>query len=170
MLLVSYKTFPKNDDGPKVAFKDSAKPKVEDKGKLNLGHTRCFKCNGIGHLSNTCPNKRALVFQNSVEKWDEEEKDEDFDKGQEEDCDYISNIGRKYIQVEVSHGEPLDKIKGLDTQVYGIDPSIKRENIFHTKCHVGDKVCNLIIDSGSCTNMSCNHLTRKVKFALTQLP
>ncbi|XP_031287923.1 uncharacterized protein LOC116146645 [Pistacia vera] len=28
------------------------------------------------------------------------------------------------------------------------------EHIFHTRCHVKDKVCTLIIDSGSCTNVA----------------
>ena len=29
----------------------------------------------------------------------------------------------------------------------------QRDNIFHTRCHVQGKTCNVIIDSGSCTNV-----------------
>ena len=32
------------------------------------------------------------------------------------------------------------------------DEKIQHENIFHTRCHVNNKVCNMIIDGGNCTN------------------
>ena len=45
------------------------------------------------------------------------------------------------------------------------DPeTIQRENIFHTRCSVDHKVCSLIIDGGSCTNVVMTLLiSRKVK-------
>jgi hypothetical protein len=30
----------------------------------------------------------------------------------------------------------------------------QRENIFHTRCQIRDKVCGMIIDNGSCTNVA----------------
>ena len=30
----------------------------------------------------------------------------------------------------------------------------QHENIFHTRCHVNNKICSLIIDGGSCTNVA----------------
>jgi hypothetical protein len=36
-------------------------------------------------------------------------------------------------------------------QAKGVD-EVQRENIFHTRCYVKDKVCSMIIDGGSCTN------------------
>ena len=36
----------------------------------------------------------------------------------------------------------------------------QRENIFHTKCHVQDKVCSRIIDGGSCTNVSSTMMVK----------
>ena len=38
----------------------------------------------------------------------------------------------------------------------------QRENIFHTRCHIKDKVYNLIIDSGSCTNVASTLLVEKL--------
>ena len=32
------------------------------------------------------------------------------------------------------------------------EAKVQRENIFHTRCCIGDKVCSMIIDGGSCTN------------------
>ncbi|KAI5673469.1 hypothetical protein M9H77_13833 [Catharanthus roseus] len=40
-----YKSWPKKEDTPKVAFKDHSKPKVEEKGMLITNLTGCFKCN-----------------------------------------------------------------------------------------------------------------------------
>ena len=34
------------------------------------------------------------------------------------------------------------------------DEAVQRENIFHTKCYAQDKVCSMIIDRGSCTNVT----------------
>lgn len=29
----------------------------------------------------------------------------------------------------------------------------QRENLLHTRCNMGENTCNVIIDSGSCTNV-----------------
>ncbi|KAI5673528.1 hypothetical protein M9H77_13892 [Catharanthus roseus] len=46
----TYKSRPKKDETPKVAFKDNSKPKVEEKGRLIINPTRYFKCNDVGHI------------------------------------------------------------------------------------------------------------------------
>ena len=38
----------------------------------------------------------------------------------------------------------------------------QRENIFPTRCLVKDKLCSLIIDSGSCTNVASTILVEKL--------
>ena len=38
----------------------------------------------------------------------------------------------------------------------------QRENLFHTRCNVYDKVCSLIIDGGSCTNVASESLVAKI--------
>jgi hypothetical protein len=41
--------------------------------------------------------------------------------------------------------------------------SNKSKNIFHTRCLINDKVCSMIIDSGSCcTNVASVALVRKL--------
>jgi hypothetical protein len=44
----------------------------------------------------------------------------------------------------------------------------QRENIFHTRCQIQDKVCGMIIDNGSCTNVASTTLVEKL--GLTTVP
>ena len=39
---------------------------------------------------------------------------------------------------------------------------MQRENIFHTRCHVQNKVCSVIIDGGSCTNVASTIMVEKL--------
>jgi hypothetical protein len=40
-----------------------------------------------------------------------------------------------------------------------------RENIFHTRCHIQNKVCSMIIDGGSCANVSSDTLVKKLNLS-----
>ncbi|XP_031263971.1 uncharacterized protein LOC116122216 [Pistacia vera] len=40
--------------------------------------------------------------------------------------------------------------------------AVQRENIFYTRCYVKDKVCNVIIDGGSCTNVASTTMVNKL--------
>ncbi|KAK5785409.1 hypothetical protein PVK06_039992 [Gossypium arboreum] len=44
----------------------------------------------------------------------------------------------------------------------------KRENIFHTHCHVQGMVCSMIIDGGSCINVASSMLVEKLSLAKTK--
>jgi len=37
-----------------------------------------------------------------------------------------------------------------------------KENIFHIRCHIRNKVCNMIIDNGSCTKITSITLVIKL--------
>ena len=51
-------------------------------------------------------------------------------------------------------GELLVTRRTLSVQIKEEDTlEQQRDNIFHTRCHVQGKSCNIIIDSGSCTNV-----------------
>ena len=41
------------------------------------------------------------------------------------------------------------------------DEELQRENIFHTRCHVQNKVCSVIFDGGSCTSVASTTLVEK---------
>ena len=42
------------------------------------------------------------------------------------------------------------------------DDELQQENIFNTRCHVQNKVCSVIIDGGSCTNVANTTLVEKL--------
>ena len=46
----------------------------------------------------------------------------------------------------------------------------QRETIFHTRCYVNNKVCNMIIDEGSCTNIASTTLVEKLKLPTLKYP
>ncbi|KAI4353626.1 hypothetical protein L6164_002559 [Bauhinia variegata] len=50
----------------------------------------------------------------------------------------------------------------LGSQVKKEEDASQRENIFHTRCLIQGKVCSLIIDGGSCTNVASTRLVSKL--------
>ena len=67
-----------------------------------------------------------------------------------EDEEYIAPgeltlVARSALSVEVKENE-----------------AAQRENIFHTRCYVQDKVCSMIIDGGSCTNVASTIMVEKL--------
>jgi hypothetical protein len=46
----------------------------------------------------------------------------------------------------------------------------QQENIFHTRCYVRDKVCSVIIDGGSCTNVASSTMVNKLGLPMTLHP
>jgi len=40
----------------------------------------------------------------------------------------------------------------------------QRENIFHTRSLINDKLCSLIVDGGSCTNLIITRVVEKLGF------
>ena len=58
----------------------------------------------------------------------------------------------------------------LSAQFKEDDIQQQRENLFHTRCHVKSKVCNLIIDGGSCTNVASTTLVEKLNLPTQKHP
>ena len=46
----------------------------------------------------------------------------------------------------------------------------QREHIFHTRCHIKDNICNLIIDNESCTNVASTSLAEKLGLSTLKHP
>ena len=65
-------------------------------------------------------------------------------------------------------GEILAVKRGLSIQ--SVETDQQRENIFHTRCHIQGKVCSMIIDGGSCTNVASIMLVEKLGLATTKHP
>jgi hypothetical protein len=63
-------------------------------------------------------------------------------------------------------GESLIARRALNTHIKVDDAKQQRENIFHTRCHVNNKVCSMIIDGGSCTNVASTILVEKLNLSI----
>ena len=58
----------------------------------------------------------------------------------------------------------------LSAQVKENDMEQQRENIFHTRCHNNNKVCSMIIDGGSCTNVAITTLVENLNIPTLKHP
>ena len=59
-------------------------------------------------------------------------------------------------------GESLITRCALNTHIKLDDAEQQRKNIFHTRCHVNNKVYSMIIDGGSFTNVASTILVEKL--------
>ena len=59
-----------------------------------------------------------------------------------------------------AQGELLVARRAFSVQVEE-DKDVQWENIFHTRCHMNNKVCSVIIDGGSCTNVARTAVVEK---------
>nr|KYP35535.1 hypothetical protein KK1_043425 [Cajanus cajan] len=100
---------------------------------------QCFKCLGMGHYAYECPTKKTNLLKDNGEYTSQSKAS----GGEEEESDE---------EVVAKEGE-LYMIRRLLSQ---------RENIFHTRCLINGKVCLVIIDGGSCTNVVSSRLVSKL--------
>jgi hypothetical protein len=132
----------------------SNKPKVESQPSWNRD-IKCFECLGSGHIASQCPNRRVMIMRDNGEVMTESEDDSD---GMPELVDASDDDGVVYPVT----GESLVAKRALNTHIKVDDAEQQRENIFHTRCHVNNKVCSMIIDGGSCTNVASTILVEKL--------
>jgi hypothetical protein len=76
----------------------------------------------------------------------------------------VTNHKKNYErQVDYSvKGETFIVRRELNMHVKVDDLEGQNENIFHTRCHIHNKVCNLIIDGGGCTNVTSIKLVKRL--------
>ncbi|KAL5554487.1 hypothetical protein UlMin_041888 [Ulmus minor] len=120
---------------------------------------KCFKCLGVGHIASQCPNKRVMIMREDGDVETESESKEDSMPPLED----VSDIE------EPVDGELLVARRAL-TAIVKEDEKVQRENIFHTRCHVNDKVCSMIIDGGSCTNVASTYMVEKLNLPTLKHP
>jgi hypothetical protein len=108
------------------------KPKVDFQPSRNRD-IKCFKCLGSGHITSQFPNKRVMVMRDNREVMTDSEDDSD---EMLELVDASDDDGMEY-PVE---GESLVTRRALNTQIKVDDMEQQRENIFHTRCYVNNKV------------------------------
>ncbi|KAH9680016.1 Endonuclease [Citrus sinensis] len=151
---------------PKIEpIKDHKEGGNQSKGKSDSQHSRnrdikCFKCLGTGHIASQCPNKRVMILRDDGDVETESESDDDPMPPLED-----ANDGVEYPV----DGKLMVARRALNMQVKE-DAEVQRDNIFHTRCHIKDKVCSMIIDGGSCTNVASTSLVEKLKLKTLKHP
>jgi len=120
---------------------------------------KCFKCLGHGHVASECSNKRVMILYGdhgeliSGDEVETEHEDEVQVAEQEDDFEPVK-------------GDLLVVQQVLNAQIDVSDEQC--ENILYTRCQIRDKVCGMIIDYGSCTNVASTTLMEKL--GLTTIP
>ena len=118
----------------------------------------CFKCKGRGHYMKDCPNKRTLII-NQLGQYDSESDKEDAPLETDQN-EHDDELGDEF-EIEYEHGDSLICKRTLHAKQMLCDDN-QRENLFHTRCLVKGKVCNVIIDGGSCCNIASTELVDKL--------
>ncbi|XP_020270704.1 uncharacterized protein LOC109845858 [Asparagus officinalis] len=107
---------------------------------------KCYRCGQPGHRSNQCP-KRGTVNMVDHEDEDTDRDDvEDYDDGLDADDD----------------GEQLLCVVRRLLLAPKVEEPLQRHNIFRTRCTVQQKICDVIIDSGSSENIVSRHMVEKL--------
>jgi hypothetical protein len=114
-----------------------------------------------GHIASQCPNKQVMVLQANGEiVIDCEDSDTDNMPPLEDVFE------EEYLAPDAL---TLVAMRALSLQANGVD-EVQRENIFHTRCYVKDKVCSVIIDGGSCTNVASTIMVEKLGLPMVKHP
>lgn len=120
---------------------------------------KCFKYQGRGHIASNCPTRKPLTMRQYLAL---QEDDEVYEFIPEE----VHNLGEE--EKEDAFAEDDFKLVGVVRCALYVDHTPRmeqRENLFHTRCTVGEHTCNVIIDSGSCTNVIAANVVSKLYLA-----
>ncbi|XP_074284012.1 uncharacterized protein LOC141608569 [Silene latifolia] len=132
-----------------------------------LSKVRCFKCRGFGHYQNACPNKRVVTLREAIDLREQAEEEErlggvfNFKESEDEEEEVEGYEAPIY--------DTLLVLRSLQVQSNSKDAD-QREQLFHTKCQVGDKWCSVIIDGGSCTNVASSEMVSKLGLSTSEHP
>ena len=119
----------------------------------------CFKYQGRGHIATQCPNKRVMVMRDNGE----------IETDNESDYDSMPSLEDADDEEYAVQGELMVARRALSVQAKE-DDEMQRDNIFHTRCHIQNKVCSVIIDGGSCTNVASTTMVEKLGMATCKHP
>ncbi|RDX66638.1 hypothetical protein CR513_54576, partial [Mucuna pruriens] len=121
---------------------------------------KCFRCQGVEHIASQCPKKRAMIMMDNGEVESESSSDDEMPP--------LKDSSDMEV-VEPINGVVLDTRRALSIQPKEDGDVEPHEHISHTRCLVQGKVCSMILDGGSCTNVASTILVDKqvsVPFAI----
>jgi hypothetical protein len=150
----------------------SERNKPEKSSSISMGSTtkssgiQCFKCGGRGHVIRECPNNRTIIINDKgdYESASEEEQEVN-DEGKFQDT--LEEEDHTYFEFET--GAALVVAQNLSVQVKEAENG-QWHNLFQTRAKAEGKVCNVIIDGGSCHNLASKEMVEKLRLKLLRLP
>jgi hypothetical protein len=122
-------------------------PRTRGRGRGRGGVITCFTCGKNGHKSYKCPDKK---------------------KGGQT---HLTKAQRRDIEAEyVEGGRSLMMRKDLLTLEKEVESSVQRNRLFRTACKTKDKVCKVIVDSGSTDNLVSIEMVEKMELEMIDHP
>ncbi|CAM8925962.1 unnamed protein product [Rhodiola kirilowii] len=128
-------------------------------GQSSKATIRCFKCQGLGHRIADCPNRQIVTLV-----------EEDVDPVYDDYGDVDENPPAENEEITYADSGELLVVKRAMSVAASEDELWLRHNIFHTKCTSGGKVCNVIIDGGSCKNVVSNTMVENLGLSTEDHP
>jgi len=130
--------------------------KIKGKARISSNHNRDikgFRYLGSGHIDSQCSNKMIMVIR---KHGDMKSK---IDKSKENEMPPLED----YSDVEYpTDGKILVIRRTFNVQIQKDNVKQQMKNIFHTRCHINNRVYSMIIDSGSCVIIVITILIRKL--------
>lgn len=93
---------------------------------------KCYRCGLPGHRSNECPTRRTVGLIDGESEGEHNEY-EDAEFAEEDLSEKVNIVLQRVLLTPKEEGQ--------------------RKNLFRSHCAINRKVCNLIIDNGSCENL-----------------
>ena len=121
-----------------INYKD--KPSTP-RSPTKTSNQKCFKCLGFRHIAANCPSKTTMMVKGGVVVSDHSSRTIRFRSP-------TSSKSQSENECEIPcEGDLLVIRRMLETIPKPLDDT-QRENIFHTRCLINNKLCSVIINGG----------------------
>jgi len=126
------------------------------KSPAKTSSRKCFKCLGFGHIASNCPTKITMMVKGEVVVSEHSSQ-----------SSRTSSLTSSRSQSEEDHKLPCESdllvVRRMLGQTQKPFDESQRENNFHTRCLINDKLCSLMVDGGSCTNVASTIVVDKLR-------
>ncbi|XP_074302910.1 uncharacterized protein LOC141637245 [Silene latifolia] len=135
---------------------------------LTKENIKFFQYQGYGHFRKYCPSKRALTTI-EVEEWKREGSVEYEEEPVNEEATFEEEPNQELVMAHPDLGHSLVLWRVMHSQQAPLEED-QRSLIFRSRCTIYGRVCNLIIDGGSGTNVASVTMVNKLNLSTQEHP